>query len=101
MNKYIDTPRGIFPFSYFFGGKLQIESGSMQGHPDEDEEKSVREVKGVISDIVDNEDKKKPLSDKKIRELIKERTGVAIARRTVAKYRESLGILSSSKRKEY
>jgi RNA polymerase sigma-54 factor len=69
--------------------------------PDDDEEKSVKEVKRILTEIVDGEDKKKPLSDTKIQDEIRKRTGVDIARRTVAKYRKALGILSSSKRKAY
>ena len=100
MNKYIDTPRGIFPFSYFFGGSLQVGDDHASA-AEADEEKSVKEIKRIIRNIVDSEDEKKPLSDKKIRDMIEQRTGVSIARRTVAKYRESIGILSSSKRKKY
>ncbi len=63
--------------------------------------KSVKEIKRILEEIVSDEDKKKPLSDSRMEKLITEKTGVKIARRTVAKYRESMGILSSSKRKEY
>jgi len=99
MNKYMDTPRGIYPFSYFFGGKLHVDT--REAWKTGEEEKSVKEVKRLIREIIDSEDKRKPLSDNKIREIIRERLGVSIARRTVAKYRESMGILGSSKRKEY
>ncbi|MFC1581901.1 RNA polymerase factor sigma-54 [Planctomycetota bacterium] len=102
MNKYVQTARGIFPLKYFFGGSLDIKRQSYDpSGADSDSEKSVKEVKRLLRKIVDEENGKKPLSDSKIRQLITERMGVRIARRTVAKYRESLGILSSSKRKEY
>jgi RNA polymerase sigma-54 factor len=71
------------------------------GTDGDDSEKSVKEIKRILQEIIDAENKKKPLSDSKIRQMLVERTGVDIARRTVAKYRESLGVLSSSKRKEY
>ncbi len=102
MNKYMQTPRGIYPFSYFFGGSLDVtNSAPAYADDDSDDEKSVREIKRILRQIVDNEDKHKPLSDTKIQKEIEKRTGVEIARRTVAKYRTALGILSSSKRKEY
>lgn len=99
MHKYIQTPRGIFAFSYFFGGSLDVKNYRIDESGEE--EKSVKEIKQLMREIIDSEDKKKPLSDSRIRELIVQETGVRVARRTIAKYRESLGILSSSKRKQY
>ncbi|MBW2650412.1 MAG: RNA polymerase factor sigma-54 [Deltaproteobacteria bacterium] len=90
-NKYMHTPRGIFELKYFFNsginriGELQIASQS---------------VKEKIKDIVSGEDSRKPYNDSQIVDIL---TGfdISIARRTVAKYREMLGILPSSKRKKY
>ena len=90
-NKYVRTPQGVFPFKYFFSGGFQTEQG---------EDVSSRGVKEQIKDLIDNENKKKPLSDSKISKLLAEE-GVKVARRTVAKYREELGIGSSSLRKEF
>ncbi|UDQ97498.1 RNA polymerase factor sigma-54 [Lentisphaerota bacterium WC36G] len=90
-NKYIRTPQGVFPFKYFFSGGFQTETG---------EDVSSRGVKEQIKDLIDNENKKKPLSDSKIAKLLADE-GVKVARRTVAKYREELGIGSSSLRKEF
>ena len=75
---------------YFFSESLSTESG---------EEVSTREVKKILSDAVDNENKKKPLTDEKLMELLKEK-GYNIARRTVAKYREQLDISVARLRKE-
>ncbi|MFH1708599.1 MAG: RNA polymerase factor sigma-54 [Planctomycetota bacterium] len=102
MDKYIQTPRGIFPFSHFFGGSLDVRrAGSVAVGAVEDDEASVKEIKRVMDEILTGEDKHRPLSDSRIQRMLVERTGVMIARRTVAKYRESMGVLSSSKRKQY
>ncbi|MBN1382893.1 MAG: RNA polymerase factor sigma-54 [Deltaproteobacteria bacterium] len=90
-NKYMHTPRGIFELKYFFSSSIQKTSG------DTIASKSVKEE---IKKIVAAEDSKKPYSDNKIVELL-EKAGISIARRTVAKYRDMLGILPASKRKEY
>jgi RNA polymerase sigma-54 factor len=90
-NKYMHTPRGIFELKYFFSSSIQKTSG------DAIASKSVKEE---IKKIVSNEDPKKPYSDNKIVDLL-EKGGISIARRTVAKYRDMLGILPASKRKEY
>jgi RNA polymerase sigma-54 factor len=87
--KYIHTPRGVFELKYFFTGKICSANG---------EEKSVESVKERIREIIAQEDGKKPVSDQKITQALK-REGLTVARRTVAKYRETLGILSSSSRK--
>ncbi len=89
-NKYIATPHGIFELKYFFNSGLSKNDGG---------EISSESVKFYIKDLISQEDPKKPLSDQKIAQLLKEKHGIDIARRTVAKYREAMGIPSSSKRK--
>ena len=81
-SKYVQTRWGIFPLKFFFSDGFVTESG---------EELSTREIKAALRDIVDNEDKRQPMSDDALREMLKEK-GYPIARRTVAKYREQLGI---------
>lgn len=88
--KYMQTPRGLFELKYFFSGGLDADDGEM----------SVRSIKAHIKDILGNENKKKPLSDKKIMELLNEQ-GIEVKRRTIQKYRDELGIPSSSKRRHY
>jgi RNA polymerase sigma-54 factor len=90
-SKYVQTPRGLFSLKFFFT------SGTTT---DEGEDISSRHVKKVLKELIDAENKKKPLSDSKLQKLLEEQ-GIKIARRTVAKYREELGVLSSSKRKEF
>lgn len=90
-NKYIDTPRGLFPIRYFFSSTYISNSG---------EDISAKTVKEVLADIVKNEDKRKPLSDQSISKLIKLR-GISCARRTVAKYRAELNIGNASQRKKF
>lgn len=89
-SKYVETPYGIYLLKYFFSESLSTESG---------EEVSTREVKKILEDAVEGEDKKKPLTDEKLMETLKEK-GYNIARRTVAKYREQLGIPVARLRKE-
>lgn len=89
-NKYVHTPRGIFELKYFFNSGIS--------KTDEDSLAS-ESVKLKIKNLVDDEDEKNPLSDQKIVELLK-KDGIQIARRTVAKYRDMLKILPSSKRKK-
>ena len=89
-SKYIQTPYGTFLLKTFFSESLSTASG---------EEVSTREVKKILQDSVDGEDKKKPLTDAKLMELLKEK-GYNIARRTVAKYREQLNIPVARLRKE-
>jgi RNA polymerase sigma-54 factor len=91
MNKYIDTPRGLFELKYFFNPGV-----SCAGECDVASEA----VKDAIKGFVAREDKAMPLSDQAIVELLAARKGIKIARRTVAKYRESLRIPSSGLRKE-
>ena len=90
-NKYVHTPRGIFELKYFFNSAIQRKGA---------DDIASESVKQAIKKIVADEDPKSPWSDQKIVEILKERD-IKIARRTVAKYREMLGILSSSKRKKY
>jgi len=89
-SKYISTPFGTYKLKYFFSESLSTTSG---------EEVSTREVKKILNDAVDAETKKKPLTDQKLAELLKEK-GYNIARRTVAKYREQLNIPVARLRKE-
>jgi RNA polymerase sigma-54 factor len=90
-NKYVQTPRGVFELKYFFSSALSTESG---------EEVSAKSAKLKIKGIISKEDTKKPMSDQKIADLLR-KEGLIIARRTVAKYREQLGILPARHRKEY
>ncbi|MGC4121852.1 MAG: RNA polymerase factor sigma-54 [Myxococcales bacterium] len=90
-NKYVHTPQGIYELKYFFNSSIGCTGG---------DEIASEAVKSHIKTIVAQEDGKNPYSDQKIVELLKAQ-GIEIARRTVAKYREMLGILPSSKRKSY
>ncbi|MCC7542968.1 MAG: RNA polymerase factor sigma-54 [Deltaproteobacteria bacterium] len=90
-NKYVNTPQGLFELKYFFNSAI-----SRAGEDDIASEA----VKQAIKKIIAAENVKDPYSDQKIVEILREQN-VIIARRTVAKYREMLGILSSSKRKQY
>lgn len=88
-NKYVHTPHGIYELKYFFtAGVRQQTGGDMSGEA----------IKSRIKALVAAENRKKPLSDQAIANALKEE-GIRVARRTVAKYREALGILPSSKRK--
>lgn len=89
-NKYVSTPHGIYELKFFFNSALGLDDGSQVGS---------ESVKATIKKLISEEDGKKPLSDEKIAEILKEKLEVNIARRTVAKYRTAMGILSSSKRK--
>ncbi len=89
-SKYVQTDFGIYPLKYFFSEGISTDSG---------EEVSSREVKTIIKEIIDKEDKSKPLSDDKLEKILNEK-GYNIARRTVAKYREQLNILVARLRKE-
>jgi RNA polymerase sigma-54 factor len=89
-NKYVHTPQGIFELKFFFNSGISRTNG---------EDLASQAVKSKIKTLIDAEDPKKPFSDQKIVQLLK-KTGIDIARRTVAKYREQMGILSSSKRKQ-
>ncbi|HLR32594.1 MAG TPA: RNA polymerase factor sigma-54, partial [Fodinibius sp.] len=88
--KYVQTNYGVFELKYFFSEGLETADG---------EEVSSREVKNVVQQIVDNENKQKPLSDQAIANLLKEE-GYKVARRTVSKYREKLNIPVARLRKQ-
>ena len=90
-NKYVHTPQGIYELKFFFNSAINRTGG---------DEIASEAVKNHIKQIVSAEDAKHPHSDQKIVEILKGQ-GIEIARRTVAKYREVLGILPSSKRKKY
>lgn len=90
-NKYLHSPRGIFELKYFFNSSVARSDG---------QNVASESVKNMISAIIKGEDTKKPYSDQKIVEMLEEK-GIQLARRTVAKYREQLGVLPSSKRKRY
>ena len=89
-SKHVSTPYGIFSLKYFFSESLTTDSG---------EEVSTREVKTILNEAINKEDKSKPLTDEKLASLLKEK-GYLIARRTVAKYREQLNIPVARLRKE-
>lgn len=90
-NKYIRTPHGIFELKFFFTTGYQADSG---------ESVSNTSVKELIADLITMEDRSRPLSDQEIVVKLQEK-GLAIARRTVAKYREELGLLPSNLRRDY
>ena len=89
-SKYIETHFGIFPLKYFFSEGLENQQG---------EEVSTRELKKVLQDFVDKEDKHKPLTDDELVTLMNEK-GYKVARRTIAKYRDQLNIPKARLRKE-
>ena len=89
-SKYIQTHFGIFPLKYFFSEGMQTDTG---------EEVSTREIKKILQECIENEDKRKPLTDEKLGMILKEKSYL-VARRTVAKYREQLGIPVARLRKE-
>ncbi len=89
-SKYIQTHFGIYPLKYFFSEAMQKESG---------EEVSTREIKTILKEVIDNEDKRHPVTDERLTEILKEKS-YNIARRTVAKYREQLDIPVARLRKE-
>ncbi len=90
-NKYIQTPHGVFPMKYFFTSGYQSQAGEAVANTS---------VKEMIADIIAAEDPAKPLSDQEIVALLTQK-GLLLARRTVAKYREELGLLPSSLRRRY
>ncbi len=90
-NKYVQTPRGVFELKYFFSSGLQTDDG---------DDVSAKVAKDRISQLIANEDKRDPLSDQRIAELLQEQ-GLRIARRTVAKYRESLRLLPARARRRF
>ncbi len=90
-NKYVHTPQGIYELKFFFNSAINKTGG---------DEIASEAVKNHIKQIVAAEDPRRPHSDQRIVEILKGQ-GIEIARRTVAKYREVLGLLPSSKRKKY
>jgi RNA polymerase sigma-54 factor len=89
-SKYIQTEFGIFPVKYFFSESMTNDSG---------EEVSTREIKKILQDCIENEDKRKPWNDEALVEVLKTK-GYLVARRTVAKYREQLNIPVARMRRE-
>lgn len=89
-SKYVQTNFGVYSLKYFFSESMQTDSG---------EEISSREVKAILKDCIEAEDSKKPLTDDKLAEILKEK-GYVIARRTVAKYREQMNIPVARLRKK-
>ena len=89
-NKYMHTPRGVFEFKYFFSSHLASANG---------EDQSSTSVRAKIRKLIGAENPQKPLSDSKLANLLADE-GIKVARRTVAKYRESMNIASSSERRE-
>ena len=89
--KFVQTPRGVFELKDLFGGGLNSDGGEV----------STESVKRLIRSYIEGEDGKSPLSDQAIAERLQDEKGVAISRRTVAKYRENMGIPASSGRKRF
>ena len=87
--KFMVTPRGIFELKYFFGSHVTTETGGAS---------SSTAIRALIKQLVGAENAKKPLSDSQISEILGQQ-GIVVARRTVAKYRESLQILPVNMRK--
>jgi RNA polymerase sigma-54 factor len=90
-DKYMQTPRGIYPLRYFFTGGTETQDGESMGWD---------RVKTRVREIIDGEDRKKPLNDDRIAGLLKDE-GIEISRRTVAKYRQQLDIPSARQRRKY
>lgn len=90
--KYVQTPVGTYPLKFFFTSFIQTVS---------DENTSSSQVKNVISLLIEKENKLKPYSDQEIVDYLKSSEGMIVSRRTIAKYRDQLGIPSSSKRKRF
>jgi RNA polymerase sigma-54 factor len=90
-NKYVHTPQGIFELKYFFT------SGIDQGRGDA---VSSKRIKDMILQMVQKENLKSPYTDLQIADILEKQSGIKVARRTVAKYREALNILPSNKRKQ-
>jgi RNA polymerase sigma-54 factor len=89
-SKYVQTPYGTFLLKFFFSEGITNDEG---------EEVSTREIKKILKDSVENEDKSNPMTDEQLMLVLKEK-GYPIARRTVAKYREQLGIPVGRMRKK-
>ena len=89
--KYLQCPKGVFEIKYFFSAGVSGSDG---------EGISSNSIKEFIKEIVDSEDPKSPYSDQAMVKMLEDK-GISISRRTVAKYRDELNILSSSKRRRY
>ena len=89
-NKYMQTPRGMIEFKYFFSSEMKAADG---------DNTSSLAIKAMIRELVDTENPQKPLSDNKITSMLGELKGIKVARRTIAKYREALQIPPSNERK--
>lgn len=89
-SKYVQTNFGIYPLKFFFSEAMQNEQG---------EEVTTRKVKQILKEHVDHEDKRNPLTDAELADILKQ-AGYALARRTIAKYREQLAIPVARLRKE-
>ena len=89
-SKYVETPQGTYPLKFFFSNQLATTHGKSV---------SAKQVKAIIQELISKEDSAKPLSDQAISDSLKEQ-GIKVARRTVQKYREELGILASRQRKK-
>lgn len=89
--KYMQTPRGIYPLRYFFTGGTETDTG---------ESTSWDSVRERVKEIILAEDKSNPLSDDKVADMLKSE-GIEVSRRTIAKYRQQLDIPSARQRKEY
>lgn len=87
--KFMSTPRGVFELKYFFGSHVSTDTGGAA---------SSTAIRALIRQLIEAEDRKKPMSDSRIAELLGQQ-GIVVARRTIAKYRESLGIPPVSQRK--
>ncbi len=90
-SKYVQTPRGVFDLKYFFSTGLKTDDGDVA---------SSKKIKARIGEMIEKEDKLRPLSDQEIAERLKE-DGFIVARRTVAKYRDQIGVLPARMRKQY
>jgi RNA polymerase sigma-54 factor len=89
--KYVYTPQGIFELNFFFNSGISRSDGGLVAS---------QSVKSEVETLIKAEDPKNPLSDQAITIKLRKK-GITIARRTVAKYREVMGVLSSNKRKKY
>jgi len=92
-NKYVQTPYGMVELRQFFSSAVSVANAS--------EDASAALAKAMIKQLIDSEDKRTPLSDQSLADLLREKHQILLSRRTVAKYREQLSIPSSAKRKRY
>lgn len=90
--KYIQTPQGLFELKFFFGSGVEGTAGN--------ERVSAKSIKRILEEIINSENNNRPLSDQTIVEMLKSR-GIKISRRTVAKYRQEMGISATTARKRY